>query len=336
MRLPLGLRPAFDTDDRAAMRQPWRRGQRVDMDLSDIAATVLRDMQPHLGRGRVADYIPALAGVDPRHFGLAIVACNGQTAVAGDADIAFSVQSISKLFTLTLALEKVGSALWKRVGREPSGSAFNSIVQLERERGVPRNPLINAGALVVADALLDGGDPAATIASIVAFVRRAAADPGAGIDPQVAASEAGAGARNASLANFLRAEGNLTSPVADVLQVYFNQCALSLSCRQLARSALYLAAGGADPQTGLKLTTPMRARRINSLMMTSGHYDASGDFAFRVGLPGKSGVGGGILAIAPGRAAIAVWSPGLNPQGSSLVGVLALQRLSSLTGWSVF
>ena len=306
------------------------------MDLSDVAATVLRDMRPHLGRGRVADYIPALARVDPRQFGLAIVTCDGEMAVAGDADIPFSVQSISKVFTLTMALEKLGSDLWKRVGREPSGSAFNSIVQLERERGVPRNPLINPGALVVADALLDGGDSAATIAAIVAFVRRAADDATVGIDPEVATSEGDTGFRNASLANFLRAEGNLRSPVADVLQVYFNQCALALSCRQLARSALYLASGGVDPLTGAKLTTPMRARRINSLMMTSGHYDASGDFAFRVGLPGKSGVGGGILAIAPGRASIAVWSPGLGPQGSSLVGVLALQRLSALTAWSVF
>jgi glutaminase len=306
------------------------------MDLSDAAATVLQDMRPHLGRGRVADYIPALARVDPRHFGLAIVTCDGEIAVAGDADVPFSAQSISKVFTLTMALEKLGSDLWKRVGREPSGSAFNSIVQLERERGVPRNPLINAGALVVADALLDGGDPAATIAAITAFVRSAADDPSIGIDPEVAASEGDTGFRNASLANFLRAEGNLRGPVADVLRVYFNQCALALSCRQLARSALYLAAGGVDPLTGAKVTTPMRARRINSLMMTSGHYDASGDFAFRVGLPGKSGVGGGVLAIAPGRASIAVWSPGLGPQGSSLIGVMALQRLAALTAWSVF
>jgi glutaminase len=306
------------------------------MDLSEIAATVLRDMRPHFGRGRVADYIPALARIDPSHFGLAIVTTDGERAEAGDADVAFSVQSISKVFTLTMALEKIGSELWKRVGREPSGSAFNSIVQLERERGVPRNPLINAGALVVADALLDRRDPVAAIDAIVAFVRRAADDASVGIDPEVATSEGDTGFRNASLANFLRAEGNLHSRVADVLQVYFNQCALALSCRQLARSALYLAAGGVDPLTGVKVTTPMRARRINSLMMTSGHYDASGDFAFRVGLPGKSGVGGGILAIAPRRAAIAVWSPGLNPQGSSLVGVMALQRLASLTGWSVF
>ena len=201
---------------------------------------------------------------------------------------------------------------------------------------MPRNPLINAGAIAVTDALLAGGDVAETIASITAFMRRLAADPTVLVDPEVAESEARTGFRNASLGNFLRAFSNMKSPVQDALEVYFNQCALALSCRQLARSALYLAAGGVDPLTGAKVTTPMRARRINSLMMTSGHYDASGDFAFRVGLPGKSGVGGGILAIAPGRASIAVWSPGLNAQGSSLVGVLALQRLASLTGWSVF
>jgi glutaminase len=305
-------------------------------DLTELVAVVHQDMQAHLGRGRVADYIPALARIDPRQFGIAIAACDGRSASAGDAETAFSVQSISKVFTLTLALEKLGGDLWKRVGREPSGSAFNSIVQLERENGVPRNPLINAGALVVTDALLAGGDPTQLIAAITDFLRRLADDPSVSIDAQVSASEAGAGFRNASLANFLKASNTLESAVADVLEVYFHQCALSMNCRQLARAALYLAHGGVDPLTQARVTTPVRARRINAIMMTCGHYDASGELAFRVGLPGKSGVGGGILAIAPRRAAITVWSPGLNPQGSSLVGVLALQRLASLTGWSVF
>ena len=305
-------------------------------DLADAVASVHKDMQSHLGAGRVADYIPALARIDPRHFGLAVATCDGRTAAAGDAETPFSIQSISKVFTLTLALEKLGAELWKRVGREPSGSPFNSIVQLERENGVPRNPLINAGALVITDILLAGGDPQALIADLTAFLRRLAQDDSVAIDPEVARSEGETGFRNASLANFLRAYGNLESPVANVLEAYFHQCALAMTCRQLARAGLYLAHGGVDPLTHEKVTTPVRTRRINSVMMTSGHYDASGDFAFRVGLPGKSGVGGGILAIVPGRAAIAVWSPGLNPQGSSLVGVLALQRLSALTGWSVF
>ncbi len=305
-------------------------------DLAEIVAVVHQDMRKHLGRGRVADYIPALARIDPSHFGIAVAAIDGRVACAGDAETAFSVQSISKVFTLTLALERLGGALWKRVGREPSGSAFNSIVQLEREHGIPRNPLINAGALVVTDALLAGGDPEALIAEITDLMRQLAGDPEVSIDPEVAASEADTGFKNASLANFLKASDNLVSPVADVLRVYFHQCALSMTCRQLARASLYLAHGGTDPMTGARITTPERSRRINAIMMTCGHYDASGELAFRVGLPGKSGVGGGVLAIAPRRAAITVWSPGLNPQGSSWVGVMALQRLASLTGWSVF
>ena len=305
-------------------------------DLADIVATVLKDMEAHFGRGRVADYIPALARVDPRRFGIAVVTCDGQVASAGDAHVPFSIQSISKVFTLTLALNKLGADLWSRVGREPSGSRFNSIVQLEQERGIPRNPLINAGALVVTDALLAGGDPQAMIETIADFLRRQADDPTVHIDPEVAESEADTGFRNASLVNFLRAFDNIQSDVGDVLRVYFNQCALRMNCRQLARAGLYLANHGEDPLNHARVTTPFRTRRINALMMTCGHYDASGDFACNVGLPGKSGVGGGILAIAPRRASIAVWSPGLNASGNSLVGALALRRLVSLTGWSVF
>jgi glutaminase len=308
----------------------------MKLDLEDAVATVATDMAPHLGRGKVADYIPALARVDPRRFGLAVTTCDGRTAAAGDSETTFSVQSISKVFTLTLALDRLGERLWRRVGREPSGSSFNSIVQLERENGVPRNPLINAGALVVTDALLAGGPPRELIEGIVAFLRARADDPGVEIDEEVAASEARTGFRNISLANFLRAFDNLESPVEDVLDVYFHQCALAMSCRLLARAGLFLANQGEDPLTGVRVTTPMRARRINAIMMSCGHYDASGDFAFRVGLPGKSGVGGGILAIAPGRGAIAVWSPGLNPEGTSFTGMLALQRLGALLGWSVF
>jgi glutaminase len=310
--------------------------------LGEILGTVCREMQVHLGHGRVADYIPALARIDPRHFGIAVAVGPGghgddvKLFSAGDAEMPFSVQSISKVFTLTMALEKLGGALWKRVGREPSGSPFNSIVQLENEHGIPRNPLINAGALVVTDALLAGGDPDVLIGGILDFMQHLAHDPAVTIDPDVAASEADTGFRNASLANFLRAFGNIESDVKDVLKVYFHQCALSMNCRQLARAALYLAHGGMDPQTRQRITTPQRARRINALMMTCGHYDASGDFAFRVGLPGKSGVGGGILAIAPRRAGVAVWSPGLNAWGNSHVGVLALEKFASLTGWSVF
>ena len=304
--------------------------------LAEAVEIVHADMQAHLGGGRVADYIPALARVDPHRFGIAVATCDGETAFAGNASEPFSIQSISKVFTLTLALEQLGADLWKRVGREPSGSRFNSMVRLEQENGVPRNPLINAGALVVTDALLSGSDCIGTIRRIVRFLSELADDPGLDFDPEVALSESQTGFRNASLANFLRAYDNLVNDVGEVLQAYFHQCAIRMSCRQLARAGLYLAADGIDPWTDRRITTAVRARRINAIMMTCGHYDASGEFAFRVGLPGKSGVGGGILAIAPRRASIAVWSPGLNPAGTSQVGALALERLAQLMDWSVF
>jgi len=305
-------------------------------DLDAIVAQVAAEMRPHLGEGKVADYIPALARVDPRQFGIAVVTSDGAVASAGDAETRFSVQSVSKVFTLTLAINRLDEALWTRVGREPSGSRFNSIVQLEQEKGVPRNPFINAGALVVTDAVLAGGRPSEAIADIAGFMRRLALDDAVSIDAEVAASEQDTGFLNASLANFLRAFNNLHSPVEEVLEVYFNQCALSMNCRQLARAGLFLAHGGLDPLNRIQVTSPERTRRINAIMMTCGHYDASGEFAYRVGLPGKSGVGGGILAIAPRRAAIAVWSPGLCEAGNSLVGALALKRFVQLTGWSVF
>ena len=305
-------------------------------DLAGILAAVQGDMQAHLGHGEVADYIPALARVDPKRFGMAVMTVDGDSAAVGDADAPFSIQSVSKVFTLTMALERVGSELWDRVGREPSGSRFNSMVRLEQEHGVPRNPLINPGALVVCDVLLGQGLPNATIGRITDFLREVTCDASVHVDMEVAQSEADTGFRNASLANFLKAWGNLNGRVEDVLDVYFHQCALAMSCRQLARAGLYLAGGGVDPVTGAQVATAVRARRINAVMMTCGHYDASGEFAFRVGLPGKSGVGGGILAVAPRKGVAAVWSPGLNAAGTSHVGALALERFAALAGWSVF
>jgi glutaminase len=288
------------------------------------------------GEGRLADYIPQLAHVDPHKFGIALHTIDGQCHVAGDAEEPFSIQSVSKVFTLTLALGKAGDALWRRVGREPSGNPFNSIVQLEREQGVPRNPFINAGAIVVADVLLAGHQPREAIGEILRFVRFLADDETILVDPLVARSETETGFRNAALANYMRAFGNIQHPVEQVLGVYVHHCAIAMSCRQLARAGLYLAHDGRHPVTGQRVVSAERARRINALMLTCGHYDGSGEFAFRVGLLGKSGVGGGILAIVPGKVSIAVWSPGLNATGNSLLGALALEAIAKETGWSVF
>jgi glutaminase len=305
-------------------------------DLQAIVDDIHAKLQARRGEGEVADYIPQLAQIDPKKFGMAVVTVDGQVYTAGDWNEPFSIQSISKVFTLTLALGKHGERTWNRVGREPSGSAFNSIVQLEHEEGKPRNPFINAGAIAVSDLVLAGHTPREAIGEIVRFVRYLADDETIAIDPDVAKSEEATGYRNFALANFMRSFNKLTHPVEHVLGVYFHHCAIAMSCAQLAKSGLFLAANGRNPTTGHTVVSSQRARRINALMLTCGHYDGSGDFAYRVGLPGKSGVGGGILAVAPGRASIAVWSPGLNENGNSLLGSLALEMFADQTGWSVF
>ena len=209
-------------------------------------------------------------------------------------------------------------------------------MQLEQEHGKPRNPLINAGAIVVCDVLLQESNPEQAIAAILEFVQSTSHDRSVFIDHEVAQSESETGFRNASLANFMKSFGNLSHKVEDVLRVYYHQCAIAMSCAQLARAGLFLATNGSDPITGRAFVSPRRARRINSIMLMSGHYDASGEFAFRVGAPGKSGVGGGILAVIPDRAAIAVWSPALTPAGNSHAGTAALEQIVREAGWSVF
>ncbi|WP_203236398.1 glutaminase [Methylobacterium crusticola] len=305
-------------------------------DLDAAVNEIADEMRRRPDRGEVAAYIPELARVDPGAFGLVVIAADGHVAAAGDCDTPFSIQSISKVFTLTLALGMVGDRLWRRVGREPSGSPFNSIVQLERERGVPRNPFINAGAIAVTDLILSGHQPREALGEILRFMQFLARDASITIDEAVAASEQRTGFRNIALANYMKSFGVVDNPVDYTLGVYFHHCAISMSCRQLATAGRFLAHSGRDPETGLSVVQVERARRINAVMLTCGHYDGSGEFAYRVGLPGKSGVGGGILAVAPGRGSIAVWSPGLDASGNSHLGRAALERLTKRLGWSIF
>jgi glutaminase len=289
----------------------------------------LRDSPDH---GTVATYIPELAKVDPAQFGMAVALPGGQVIQTGHATTPFSIQSISKVFTLAIALGRLGDQLWARVGREPSGHAFNSILQLEQEHGIPRNPFINAGAIAVTDAILAGHKPREVLGDLLRFIRLAADDDAIHINKSVAASEQATAHRNTALAAFMAAHGNMRNDVALTIGTYVHQCAIEMSCQQLARAGLFLVGGPGCP----RLVSSARTRRINALMMMCGHYDGSGEFAYRVGLPGKSGVGGGILAIAPGRASIAVWSPGLNDRGNSKRGAEAMEMLVRETGWSVF
>jgi len=304
------------------------------IDFQSILEDIADEVRPLCADGRVADYIPMLACVPRDRFAMSVATLDGQVYSVGDSEENFSIQSISKVYTLTLALKGIGDELWERVGREPSGSAFNSLVQLESERGIPRNPLINAGAHVVADVLLGlSADPRS---DLLEFVRRRANDPSVYHDKEVALSENLTGFRNRALANFLKSFDNLTHPVDDVLDFYFYQCSLAMSCADLARGFSFLANRGVCPWTHENVLTPSQAKRIGALMLTCGTYDAAGDFAYAVGIPAKSGVGGGIVGIIPNRLAIAVWSPGLNASGNSLAGTAALELFTTKTGLSVF
>ncbi len=303
------------------------------MDLQAVLDEIDAAMRPLLGQGgKVADYIPALARVDAHQFGIALRTCDGLEAAAGDSATPFSIQSISKLFSLTLAMRQVGEDLWQRIGREPSGNPFNSLVQLENEQGKPRNPFINAGAIAVGDRLLSHGDAKAQILELMTSL----CGETVAFDAEVAASEAATGFRNVALANFMKSFGKLDNDVAAVLDVYFNQCAIRMSCMQLARSAGFLCRDGAHPCGGHQVVSERQAHRINALMLTCGTYDAAGDFAFLIGLPCKSGVGGGIVAVVPDTLTLCVWSPALGASGNSLLGMKALEMFVARTGLSVF
>ncbi|KIN64585.1 Glutaminase [Sulfitobacter noctilucicola] len=290
------------------------------------------DLRTDANWGTPASYIPELARVDPAQFAITVVTADGKIHSAGDSDTRFSVQSVTKVFTLAIALGRSGDQLWQRVSREPSGLAFNSIVQLEHEGGRPRNPFINAGAIVTTDEILSGRAPRDALAEIVQFIRTAAGSDDIHINEAVAASETAHGHRNFALAHFLASFDNLKNAPEMTLGTYFHHCALEMTTTQLAMAGRFLM----DAATGPRLLSTARVRRLNALMLTCGHYDGSGDFAYRVGIPGKSGVGGGILAIVPGTAAIAVWSPGLNRYGNSLKGTEALATLARKMNWSIF
>ena len=303
------------------------------MDYQRTLREIADEVKPLVGQGRVAEYIPPLADVSPDRFGMVVRTVGNEVFAIGDAEERFSSQSIAKVFSLTLAMRLEGDAVWERVGREPSGTAFNSLVQLEVERGIPRNPFINAGALVVLDMVLshqpDGQD------LVLDFVRRASANHSVGYDISIAEAERATGHRNRALAHFLKSFGNLRNDPNRVLDAYFLLCSLSMSCTELATAFHYLAAGGLAAG-GETIATARQVKRVNSVMLTCGVYDEAGDYAYRVGLPAKSGVGGGVVAVLPGQFVAVVWSPCLSVKGNSLAGTMALELLTTKTALSIF
>ncbi len=284
--------------------------------------------------GNVASYIPELAKVDATKFGVCLTTQTGEVFTAGDATLKFSIQSIAKVLSLSLVLSKIGDDLWKRMDFEPSGTAFNSLVQLESENGIPRNPLINAGAIVVCDIICELFDNPKE--ALLDYVREVSGIEDLQYSENIAHSEQQTGYRNFALANFIKSFNNIKNTCDQVTDLYFHLCSIEMTCEQLSYTFGFLANRGKQFKTGKTIVTPNQAKRINAIMQTCGFYDEAGEFAYKVGLPGKSGVGGGMVAILPGSYAIAVWSPKLNKQGNSYRGMKFLQYFTDETQDTVF
>ncbi|MDO6637367.1 glutaminase B [Pseudoalteromonas carrageenovora] len=303
-------------------------------DYQKVLDEIAHEVRPLLSQGKVADYIPALAEVDPEQFSIAIYTTDGETICAGDCSKRFTIQSVSKVMTLTMALQRYGDELWHRVGKEPSGTAFNSLTQLEFEKGIPRNPFINAGAIVTCDALYSR--LSAPRHSMLETFRLLSGNSTIVVDKKVANSEYEFRHRNAAMAHLMKSFGNFENDVDDVLWSYFNFCSIELNCVELAKAYNFLANKGIDFSSGKRVLSSRQNKQLNSLLFTSGLYDAAGDFGYRVGMPGKSGVSGTILAVLPGKFTVAVYSPGLNSFGNSVAGIAALELLSKKLDISIF
>jgi glutaminase len=284
--------------------------------------------------GHVAPYIPELAEIDPAKFGVCLSTTTGEQYGFGDFKEKFSIQSIGKVLSLTLAFQQKGEALWERVGVEPSGNPFNSLWQLEYEKGKPRNPLINSGAIVICDILCTLYDD--PLHALLSFIRSISGNAEIGYNEKVAASEKKLGFRNAALINLMKSCNNIDNEIEEVMHLYYHMCSVEMSCSELAAIFLLYANHGTSVQTGDVVITSSMAKRINAIMQTCGFYDEAGEYTFKVGLPGKSGIGGGIVAIHPGNYAVAVWSPKLNAKGNSVKGMQLLEVLTTKTGLSIF
>lgn len=303
------------------------------MNYQRILEKIYSEIQPFAKEGKQADYIPALAKVNPDHFGICLSTVAGDDFSIGDAQTRFSIQSISKVFAIALALSIKGENIWKQVGKEPSGTAFNSLFQLELEKGIPRNPFINSGAIVVADILLDELEDPEN--DFIQFVRTLCGERTVDYNMEVALSERKNGYLNAAITNLLKFYGCIKNEIEDVLMFYFKMCSIEMSCHELANA--FLAFTGYQPfdYAGFKLSNS-QVKRLNAVMQTCGFYDEAGEFSYLVGLPGKSGVGGGIVAIHPMKYSVAVWSPRLNLKGNSIMGMKALELLTTYTAESIF
>lgn len=304
------------------------------MDFDQLFLEIDTELKNTANKGRIATYIPELSKVNDRKMGVHLTTIENQHYSFGDSQEKFSIQSIAKVFALTLAYSIEDENLWKRVGVEPSGTPFNSLLQLEKDDGIPRNPFINAGALVICDILISKlTNPKE---ELIAFIRKVTDNPTISYNSKIANSEKSMGYRNAALVNLMKDFGNIKNEVDLVLDFYFNLCSIEMTTQELSRSFLFLASQGKDPISNLIIINESKSKRINAIMQLCGFYDEAGEFSFKVGLPGKSGVGGGIIAILPGKYSIAVWSPKLNKKGNSFNGMKFLELFTTKTQCSIF
>lgn len=306
----------------------------MNIDYQRIINEIVEETKYLRGQGKIADYIPELAKVDSGQFGIYLRMMDGTAYHTGDAFTRFSIQSISKVFALSLAISLLGEKVWERVDVEPSGTAFNSLLQLEYEKGIPRNPFINAGALVVVDMLIS--ELSNPKEDLMEYIRMLAGKQEIYINERVANSEKQYGYRNAAVAHLLKDFGNIHNKVEDVLELYHNMCSIDMNCEELSQSFRLFANHGKVPGIDKQILTQSQTKRQNALMQSCGFYDESGEFTFTVGLPGKSGVGGGIVALFPEKFTIAVWSPLLNEKGNSIMGMKALELFTTKSGLSIF
>ena len=304
------------------------------MNYKDIIEKVYNETKEISNEGKIATYIPELANVDPTMFGVHMTNLKGEGFGIGDNLVKFSIQSIAKVLSLTLAYKIMGEKIWKRVDVEPSGTKFDSLLLLEIFNGIPRNPFVNSGAIVICDILVSHLGNAKE--EFLDFVRDVSNLPNLTYSDKIADSEKAHGYRNVALCNFIKSLGNIENDPTEVLDFYFDMCSLEMNCQQLSYTFTYLANGGLRISDGSKIITKPQSKRINALMLTCGFYDESGEFAFKVGLPGKSGVGGGIVAVCPHSYTIAVWSPLLNPNGNSFKGMKFLEEFTTHSDFTIF
>jgi glutaminase len=306
----------------------------VNMNFKEVIEKVFQKVEGMEDKGELASYIPELANIDSGNFGVHITTISREDFGLGNFQEKFSIQSIAKVLSLCFAYKMLGESIWGRLGVEPSGTRFNSLIQLESDDGIPRNPFINAGAIVISDILLSNLENPKK--DLLDFIKSLSEDQNINYSAKIAGSEKSVGYRNVALCNFIKSFGNIENDPEDVLDFYFDLCSLESNCKHLSELFLFLANNGKTVHDNNQILTKSQSKRINALMQTCGFYDESGEFAFKVGLPGKSGVGGGIIAIHPNEYAIAVWSPKLNEKGNSYKGVRFLEEFTTLSELSIF